>query len=192
MRNAIHQGNATLLLESLKDNPNFKNATNNGVKSKFMKDRYLILRFIAFYLWKNNKLLDKNGEKIEYKSGIDDFLGATMELLNRMELKELEQIEDIFDKAMKRTYNILGPDAFRSSTYMEDELKKKPISMALFDSIGYLMTFAEVAKNKKLVLEELTKLFKNGKFLQAIITPVNSTVKVHLRFRMIDSILSIL
>ena len=33
-----------------------------------MKDKYLILRAIAFYLWSDKKLISKNKEIVEYKN----------------------------------------------------------------------------------------------------------------------------
>ena len=47
-----------------------------------MKDKYVILRAIAFYLLRDNLLRDEQGKKIEYKSDIDDFLAKVMESLN--------------------------------------------------------------------------------------------------------------
>ena len=38
----------------------------------------MILRFLAFYMWKQKITKDKEGKDIEYKSDIDDFLGKTM------------------------------------------------------------------------------------------------------------------
>lgn len=51
MRNALYQGQATKLIKELSELDSFKKATDNSVKSKQMKDRYIILRFISFYLY---------------------------------------------------------------------------------------------------------------------------------------------
>jgi len=50
MRNALYQGKITDLLKELIDNENFQKATNKSINSTRMKDRYIILRFLSFYL----------------------------------------------------------------------------------------------------------------------------------------------
>jgi len=189
MRNAIYLGKATQMLDELRLSKEFKRAVDDGVKAKFMKDRYYILRFLSFYLWKNDRLRDENHQKIEYKSDVDAFVAHAMKMFNRMDDSELEEIKALFKETMDRAYNILGPDAFRASNYLEGETRKKPISMALIDSIGYLMSHPIVETDKQFVINELRKLFRSGQFINAIITPVNSNVKVAHRFRMMDSIL---
>lgn len=50
MRNALYQGEATKLLNRLAECEEFKRATGNSVSPKHMKDKYIILRAISFYL----------------------------------------------------------------------------------------------------------------------------------------------
>ena len=93
MRNALYQGRSTDLLKKLSRNKKFKMATDNGIKENRMKDKYLILRAIAFYLWMNNMIVDRRGNLIKYNGDIDDFLGKTMEYLNFADLNILKNIE---------------------------------------------------------------------------------------------------
>lgn len=51
MRNALYQGTSTRLIDELAQNDNFLRATEYTIPSKHMKDRYLVIRFLAFYLW---------------------------------------------------------------------------------------------------------------------------------------------
>lgn len=76
MRNALYKGHSTVMLKDLAASSVFLNATGRGISSKRMKDQYVILRSIAFYLLKKkqHEVLEQNGETIEYKSDIDDFL----------------------------------------------------------------------------------------------------------------------
>ena len=80
MRNALYKGRSTVLLKELVTSSEFLNATGKGISSKRMKDQYIILRSIAFYLLKKKqaKVFENNGERIEYKSDMDDFLAKTM------------------------------------------------------------------------------------------------------------------
>lgn len=187
MRNAIYQGEATKLLDRLKDNEDFKNATDNSVRSKVMKDRYMILRFIAFYLWKEKLLTTKNGEFIDYKSDIDSFLGKTMEFLNFTSSEMIMDIENIFKKAMSNSYNILGSNGFRVSTYYSESYKR-PVNMALFEVLSYLMTKIDL-EDKEVLLDKITRLINEDEFYESITTPVDSAVKVNKRFDYIDKLI---
>ena len=187
MRNAIYQGEATKLLDRLKDNEDFKNATDNSVRSKVMKDRYMILRFIAFYLWKEKLLTTKNGEFIDYKSDIDSFLGKTMEFLNFTSSEMIMDIENIFKKAMSNSYNILGSNGFRVSTYYHESYKR-PVNMALFEVLSYLMTKIDL-EDKEVLLDKITRLINEDEFYESITTPVDSAVKVNKRFDYIDKLI---
>jgi hypothetical protein len=89
MRNAIYQGSATSFLRTLSRLTSFKQATSN-ISPVRMKDRYLVLRFISFYLWKKgiSKDIDsKETSKIDYKSDLEDFLAKSMVFLNTLEFK---------------------------------------------------------------------------------------------------------
>ncbi len=187
MRNAIYQGEATKLLERLKDYKYFKKATDNSIRSKVMKDRHMILRFIAFYLWRTNALKTKSGEHIEYKSDIDAFLGKTMDYLNHVSKENIDEIENVFKLAMKNSYTILGSNGFRISTYKKSS-QKRPVNMALFESLAYLMSFDEVEKEKERIRENIKSLFDDEEFDAAITTPVDSSSKVNMRFKKIDEI----
>jgi hypothetical protein len=186
MRNAIYNGYATNLLDRLKDDKNFKNATDNSVRSKVMKDRYMILRFIAFYLWRTKKLTTKDGDFIDYKSDIDDFLGKTMEYLNRTKLKE---IEAIFQTTMSDAFSILGKDGFRVSNYYGDKDRKTPVNMALFECLSYAIALSHTSIYKDKIKDKIKKLFTQDKFMESITSPVDSSSKVRRRFDKVDEIL---
>jgi Protein of unknown function DUF262 len=91
MRNAIYQGSSTLFLKTLSKLDSFKDVTETISPSR-MKDRYLILRFVAFYLWRKKITLDINNRNpLEYKSDLEDFLAKTMDYLNTKDY----QVKDI-------------------------------------------------------------------------------------------------
>jgi hypothetical protein len=132
MRNALYQGHSTLLLDKLSDSKAFKKVTGNSIKSTRMKDKYIISRFIGFYLLKNYKL------DFKYKSDIDDFLGKVMEYLNSFSsYEEITYLENIFENAMNNAYRIIGQNVFRFET---KNYNRRPLSMGLFEAISYLFT----------------------------------------------------
>lgn len=120
MRNAIYQGKATKLLNELAENQDFLNVTEQSVSSKRMKDKYIILRFIAFYLLKSNQygniLLDAQNNIIEYRSDIDDLLGKIMQLLNRADDLLIDEIKRVFNIAMHNALHVFGRGCFKFLT----------------------------------------------------------------------------
>lgn len=92
MRNAIYQGSSTLFIKTLSYLENFKNVTET-ISSSRMKDRYLILRFVAFYLWRKKITIDlATKNTLDYKSDLEDFLAKTMLFLNskNYDIREFE------------------------------------------------------------------------------------------------------
>lgn len=188
MRNAIYQGRATELLEELKNNENFKKATDYSIRSKVMKDRYMILRFIAFYLWKHNLLTNRDGSFVEYKSDIDAFLGKTMEFLNFTNEEIVQKAKEVFELAMKNACSIFGQNGFRVSTYL-NESHKRAVNMALFDSLSYLLSDKNVQMKADQIKISIHALFQDKEFNASITSPVDSSTKVVSRFNKMDDIL---
>ena len=185
MRNALYQGNSTRLLNRLSELEEFKEAIGRA-KSKRMKDKYIILRFIAFYLWRNNKLKDKSGNIIEYKSDMDEFLGKTMEYLNFVSEELLYEIEALFTNAMINSYNTLGKDGFRLKN---NGNRKSPINMNLFEIWTYLMVLLDSTNiDKDLLNIKYNELISNEKFLNSIGSNRDSIAKVNDRFDIIEQI----
>jgi uncharacterized protein with ParB-like and HNH nuclease domain len=184
MRNALYQGKSTKLLKELSNYEEFLKATGNAINKKRMKDRYLILRFLAFYLWKNRKLI-YNGKIVEYKSDIDDFLGKTMEIINNMNDEAIDMLRKVFVRAMKNSFEILGKDGFR----IPGEGRKRPINMALFESLSYLMSHEKVEHHRGLVKRKIEALFNDEEFIQSLTEKVDSSTSVNVRFSKMDEIL---
>jgi len=184
MRNALYQGKSTVLLKELSNYEEFKKATDNSINTKRMKDRYLILRFLAFYLYFQDKFIDIiTNERIVYKSDIDFFLGRCMELINKSDDDLTKELKDVFKRAMKNSYEIFGKDAFR----IPSEHRKRPINMALFESLGYLMSFSGIEYREDFIEKEVENLFEDGEFIDALENKIDSSKSVEIRFgKMID------
>jgi len=56
MRNALYSGESTRLLKKLSKSKAFQDATGRGVKGVRMRDQYIILRFLAFHLWREKRI----------------------------------------------------------------------------------------------------------------------------------------
>lgn len=119
IRNAIHQGQSTKLLNSIS---NFYSGKNQIIDKKRMKDKYIILRYFAmqhFYDCLSNK------NEIIFKS-ISDYLSRTMIRINALSDDEIEKKKSNFIDIYDRAKEIFGNKAFRLGI-------GHPINMILFE-----------------------------------------------------------
>lgn len=180
MRNALYQGRATELLESITKSEEFLNATNRGISDKHMKDRYIVLRAIAFCLLNEGKLYDLYGKRIEYKSDIDDLTGRTMDMLNHLSNEEISQIKKEFDDVMINIHDVLGNDAFR----LKGEFGiRRPISMTLFETYYYLFhMLKDVDYDKSDLCCRINNLLDDKEYIAALQKSVDSASSASVRF----------
>lgn len=186
MRNALYQGPATRLLNELATSDAFKDATGHSVSPLHMKDKYIILRALSFYLWKKDILKKKNGETVVYRSDIEEFLGYSMEYLNWVDDDSREELKSLFFKVMKRCYDTLGENAFRIPT---DSGRRRPVSMTLFESLFYFVTLIE-EKQRELPegaeRKALDDMLEDAVFLDTLTYNVDSAVHVQNRFDTVE------
>lgn len=161
MRNAIYQGKSTKLLKRLSQTQEFKEIVGNFIDTKRMKDRYIILRFVAFYL-------SFTHHRFDYKGRLDEFLAETMKLINKMDDTEIKEITQVFTKTIQYIQKHYDSDIFRFSSQAQN---KRPINMLLFESLCYLITECQ-NKGIKVSQEKINKLKeefeRSGKFSKAV------------------------
>ena len=193
MRNAIYQGSATKLLNKLVAFSSFKMATEHSIKPDRMKDKYLVLRMIGFYLWRKKQLLsvkEKGLPPVEYRSDLEDFLGKTMLFLNDQAGSEFgAQFPERFDKTMKACRAIIGVGCFRLP--QKGDGPRRPISMALFETVTYLIIelIDQPQEKYDFIKKGFTKLLSNEKFILSTTYTVDSNISVYKRFEITESII---
>ncbi|ASI92526.1 DUF262 domain-containing protein [Vibrio mediterranei] len=139
MRHALYQGKATKLIERIAESAEFANATGHGVNSERMRDRYLVLRFIAFYLL----ILEKLPKNIVYRSDIDTFLASVMTFINTTAADSLiEEVEVWCITGMKRVYEVLGSDAYRFAPKYAGG-NRRPVNMGLFEMLTFSFCYVD-------------------------------------------------
>ena len=189
MRNALYQGYSTKLLNKLSRSENFKNAIENSILSKRMKDRYLILRFLSFYLWRQKLLRDiKTGELVKYRSDLEDFLGKSMLFINDDNNGiTIEKLEGLFEITMKNCVELFGKSCFRLP--QGEGKTRKPINMALFETISYFCAILKDVANKKsnLIKENYKRLIRDKDFIRSLTYAVDSNISVNARFDKVES-----
>ena len=188
IRNALYQGNSTQLLKDICSTKEFSDATDNAFHNNArMKDRYLILRFIAFELYFNNKLLDDDGKLYEYKNDIDDLLGKTMEYMNNLDAQEIEVIKKDTLYCLKNAYYYLGKDGFR----LNQNNRRSPINMNIFECLMHLMKNIPVNNSniKSDVKIHVDNLLINEEFLESIRRHRDNLNNVKIRYNKINNII---
>lgn len=134
MRHALYQGKSTKLLKELSECDEFNNAVATKLNPLRMKDRYIILRALVFYLWKNNENIKNINTRIktELYNDFDDFLGRYMRIMNSMTEEYIEEIKNLFKKCMVLLHTIYKKQTFRRS-------EEKPVfNMVLFESLFFI------------------------------------------------------
>lgn len=188
IRNALYQGKATELLKRLSQSEEFEMATGKALKNETrMKDKYLILRFLAFYLYLNHELIDDNGKIFEYRNDVDELLARTMEVINEMNESEVERLETLSKGALGKSYFYLGKDAFR---LVKEDGRKSAINMNLFETLVYIMTYLPEEDDRIInqVAAKINLLLENPIFLDAIGNHRDNINKVRWRFNLADEI----
>ncbi|MBO4976669.1 MAG: DUF262 domain-containing protein [Lachnospiraceae bacterium] len=153
IRNALYQGKSTALLNTLSKTEVFNEATEHYfLKDTRMKNRYLLLRFIAFYLYYNQKLYNNNirsGELYQYSGDIDELLGLTMDYLNTASDCEIDNIKACTMNALEQIIYYLGKNAFRLIDVNQDgTVKRYPININIFETFMYAMTLLPYRKHE--------------------------------------------
>ncbi len=183
MRHALYQGKVTELLENLTQNQHFKLATGDGVKPERMRDKYLILRFISFYLYRTGQL-----GSYQYKSDIDEFLAYVMKFINqKADDTFIEQLQRNCEWGLHNVYRLLGSEAFRFAPV--NGSKRRQINMGLFEMLVFAF------KSDKYSQLSADKIRQNIESRKAMIDDqglfsgiVDSTSYVDMRFDIADEI----
>lgn len=182
MRSALYQGKATTLVDEICQSDEFLQVTGNAVSPKRMRDRYAVLRILAFYLLFSSQLNGNDFDKpIEYKSDMDDFLAKVMVRINdhSSETQRAMWKGEILN-AFRELYNLLGPDAFRFDS--ENVGKKRPLNMPLMEALTFLFTLNWIRPNANTLRRQMTKLKKELDATGRFRSRVDSSVSVDLRF----------
>lgn len=189
MRNALYKGRSTVLLKELASSPSFLDATGRGISNKRMKDQYIILRSIAFYLLKKKQkiVIKENKESIEYKSDIDDFLAKTMIFLNEKASKKLlDDCKSAFYTAMNNCFLVLGRDAFR---FDSDSGNRRPINMPLFEILMYIFSDDQLIDNIEYTKQEVENFKRKFDHQQMFSGNVDSTVNLNERYDLAEKLI---
>lgn len=162
IRQALYQGNSTILIEKLAQCNEFLEATEHAIRSNRMQDREYITRFIAF---------TELDFKKEYKGNIDEYLIKTMRLVNNYSEDELQRIEKSFKRTMNYCTKVFGNYAFRK---YNKKKRRGPINKAIFEM--WIVCFSELSDsqlnklvyNREQFLERFEEIQQENIFITAV------------------------
>lgn len=180
VRNCIFIGKSTELLKELSEEDYFKEAIDYGVKNTRMKDRELVLRYLAFrwFDFKN-----------EYTGDMSDFVETAMKKINKLDDSKITEMRDDFELVMLLSTDIWGDTNFRIPT----EYTRGTINTAIFETVcNYLSSKPEtfIEKNKKIIKKNYSLLINNPIYFEAVTKSTGNKAKVLERFKLAHEILN--
>lgn len=186
MRNALYRGKITSLIETVCISEEFKLASDNSVSSNRMRDRYMVLRILSFYLLYSGKLNFTDQKSIEYRSDIEDFLAKVMVWVNESASeRELELWKEKLLSAFREIHSILGKNAFR---FLSKHGKTRPINMPLMEVLTYLFMMDWRRPSASVIREYIDRLKDEFDASGSFKSKVDSSVSVSNRFNDIMSL----
>ena len=188
MRNALYQGRSTELINELSKNENFLEATEHSIPSEHMKDRYMVLRFLAFYMCNEHISADtdtETREKLLYKSNMEDFLGKTMRFLNDEEdVDFFNGLKKVFNNCMSLAAKHVVPIGGFRLPSVKDK-RKRSINMVFFESFCYLIT--KLKSNEEGLIEVMySSLLNDEEYVKSLTYSIDSRKQTYLRYDRID------
>ncbi len=189
VRNCIFLGRATELLKELSKQDYFSRAIDNGVSSTRMKDREVILRYLAFKIFDYKK---------DYKGDLSAFLEEAMKKINdlkKMGEDEIEILKQDFKRVMELSYDFFENRNFRYPIIdKEGNIASRGfINTSMFESISYFFsnnTDDFLRTHRERIIQNYDELLKNQTYFNAVRFSTGSKVKVIDRFKLAQEILS--
>lgn len=174
IRNCIYNGKSTRLLKELAQTKEFLLATDYGISPNRMKDREVVLRYLAFR-WRDYENC--------YDGDMSKFLESFMCDVNAMQDSAIDEIKHDFIRVMQMAYVLFGRNAFRIPT-----LKTRGVvNTAVLESVCYYLSFCSDEKLmtcKDDINRNYYALISNNDYLNTVSHSTASKWSVNSRFSM--------
>jgi uncharacterized protein with ParB-like and HNH nuclease domain len=180
VRNCIFIGKSTELLKGLAKEKCFRKATDGGVGSRRMKDREIVLRYLAFRWF---------DYKTEYTGDMSDFIEGAMKRINKLSDNEINVMKDDFKRVMKVAFEIWGRANFRIPTKKTRGL----INTAVLETVcNYLSANSNeyIMRNFQIIKKNYSELIKDAVYNDAVTKSTGNKNRVLNRFRIVYEILN--
>ncbi|MEO8712451.1 MAG: DUF262 domain-containing protein [Parafilimonas sp.] len=184
IRHAINQGIPAKFVADLASSKEFKEATENKIKTDRMLDREFVTRYVAFYIKPVS----------EYQPDLDSYMSQRMADLKLLSEKEREKMKHDFIESMKLAKAVFTNWTFRKVFNKNERLK--PINKALFEvwSVSLAKLTDDERKRLKVKGKELFENFINlmnddETFVAAITSTTGDKTRVSYRFIKISDLI---
>jgi hypothetical protein len=180
IRNCIYIGKSTSLLKELSEKTYFRKAIAGGVSSNRMKDREVILRYIAFRWFNYNS---------EYNGNMSDYIESVMKKINKMDDIEIQKIKVDFRKVMRQSFSIWGNKNFRIPT----KSTRGSINTAVLETVCNYLSDKEddfIERNKAVIKENYLAVIIDPTYRDAVTRSTGNKAKVLDRFKIAYEILN--
>ncbi|TCJ17487.1 DUF262 domain-containing protein [Flaviaesturariibacter flavus] len=180
VRNCIFIGKSTRLLKDLSEKPYFRKAIDFGVRDNRMKDREVVLRYLAF------RWFDYNSE---YTGDMSSYVEAAMRKINIMEDHQIDDMIDDFERVMNWSFRIWRHKNFRIPT----QHTRGTINTAILESVcNYLSSKDDqfLVENEHIIYHNYFTLIADKVYLEAVTKSTGNRQKVIDRFRLAHLLLN--
>ncbi len=180
VRNCIFLGKSTQLLKELSESTVFRQAIDEGISPKRMKDRETVLRYLSF------KLFDYN----TYQGDMSAFLEKAMRDLNKMSDENILLVKEDFLRVMQLTYEFFGTRNFRVP--LRGKTTRGRINIAVLESVGYFFSKQSdsfLRDHQGNIVANFDRLLKNDDYLDTVQKSTGDKNRVIRRFQLAQTIL---
>ncbi|MDM1506453.1 DUF262 domain-containing protein [Myroides odoratimimus] len=180
VRNCIFIGKSTQILKELSEKQSFKKAIDWGVKDTRMKDREVVLRYLAF------RWFDYQNE---YIGDMSDYVEAAMKRINKFDDDKINMMKEDFEDVMLLSFKIWGNKNFRIPT----EQTRGTINTAILESVcNYLSITPKdyIERNIRIIRRNYISLINDLIYFDSVTRSTGNKAKVIDRFRLANIILN--
>lgn len=186
VRHCIFKGKSTELLKELAQTDFFKRAIDDGVSGTRMKDREVILRYLAFKIQDYEK---------DYQGDLSPFVEEAMKKINKMSDNEIEMLKKDFERVMKLTHQFFGKGNFRypSKNSKGEILTRGFINTSVLESVCLFFSNTPdniLLENRDKIIDNFAKLLENSVYADAVRFSTGTKFRVINRFKVAQEILS--
>jgi Protein of unknown function DUF262 len=186
VRHCIFKGKSTELLKELAKTDYFRQAIDNGVSATRMKDREIILRYLAFKI---------QSYETDYEGDLSPFVEKAMKKINKMADAEIEVLKKDFERVMRLTSDFFGKTNFRYPSRNSEgiSISRGTINTSVFESVSvFFSKYSDdfLLKNRSKIIENFAKLLDNPTYTDAVRFSTGTKFRVANRFKLAEEILS--
>lgn len=174
MRNAIHNGPATVFLREEAETDLFRQVTGGSLNRGKMQDREFVNRFVSF------STLDLD----TYKGDMDRWLAEGLQSLAKMSEADREQLRTRFRRTLNNNSAVFGRHAFRK--HRSETQPRSVLNASLFDVMAQALADlpeAVVVERAAAIRQAFYARMDDKTFEKAITWGPNTPKEVRNRFR---------